>query len=210
MTGEYPKINTLWKRDESTHRLIEGAYSQPEFETVSRWRVTEKVDGTNIRVIRGPPGVGDIVIRGRTDNAQIPPALMSYLGETFTHDRLEAAVPEANVTLYGEGYGPKIQSGGRYRGDAGFILFDCLIDGTWLEFDNVKDIASKLGIPSVPDLGIMSEGKIVSMVQEGFASLCAEDTTLMAEGVVATSAPMMLTRYGERPVRWKLKARDFA
>lgn len=29
---EYPKINTIFKRDMTTHKLIYGQFSQPEFE----------------------------------------------------------------------------------------------------------------------------------------------------------------------------------
>jgi hypothetical protein len=206
---EYPKINTLWKRDEKTHRIIEGEYSEPEFAVITRWRATEKVDGTNIRIYWDYLA-GRVSFQGRTDDAQIPPPLLAYLASNFTPEKMAVQFGTAtHVVLYGEGYGPKVQNGGRYRASPGFILFDVLVDGTWLEFDNVKDVATKLGIPHVPDLGVCTMGKIVERVQDGFASTCADDTTLLAEGVVATSSPMMLTRWGHRPVRWKLKARDF-
>lgn len=206
---EYPKINTLWMRDEKTHRIIEGEYSEPEFAVVTRWRATEKVDGTNIRVYWDYLK-GEVSFHGRTDNAQIPPPLLAYLVEVFTPEKMAAQFGTASrVVLYGEGYGPKIQNGGRYRASPGFIIFDCIVGGTWLEFDNVKDVATQLGIPHVPDLGICTADKIAGMVRDGFSSACADDTALLAEGIVATSSPMMLTRWGHRPVRWKLKARDF-
>ena len=48
---EYPKIQTLFKRDDR-NVIIEGDWSVPEFAYLADkpWRWTEKVDGTNIRL----------------------------------------------------------------------------------------------------------------------------------------------------------------
>lgn len=52
---EYHKINTIFKRDPETRNktLLEGQYSVPEFEYLAnnKWIFTEKIDGTNIRVM---------------------------------------------------------------------------------------------------------------------------------------------------------------
>jgi len=48
----YPKIETLFKRDE-TFRVTDKL-RLPEFALVREWLVTEKVDGTNIRVVYLP------------------------------------------------------------------------------------------------------------------------------------------------------------
>ncbi len=52
---EYHKIQTVFLRDpETNHRtLLEGQYAEPAFEFLAgnRWVFTEKVDGTNIRII---------------------------------------------------------------------------------------------------------------------------------------------------------------
>ena len=49
---EYPKIESLYDRDETTHRFKIGEFRCPEFEYLyeNMWSATEKVDGTNIRV----------------------------------------------------------------------------------------------------------------------------------------------------------------
>ena len=47
----YPKIQTLWKRDKEMGKVIEGELSKPEFDNIKNWLVTEKIDGTNIRII---------------------------------------------------------------------------------------------------------------------------------------------------------------
>ena len=46
---EYPKIETLFNRDEK-FKVVEGDYRLPEFENIKQWDVTEKIDGTNVRV----------------------------------------------------------------------------------------------------------------------------------------------------------------
>lgn len=207
---EYPKINTIWKRDERTHRVIEHDYSCPEFAALDHWIVTEKVDGTNVRVSYQSNRAPAVLFAGRTDNAQIPPPLLVFLDRTFTRESMSVLEPSREVVLFGEGYGAKIQNGGRYRKTPGFVLFDVWIDGWWLEFPNVMDIASKLGIPHVPMLGELTTDEAVDIVTaQRPTSLIADDTTLPIEGIVATSAPMMMFRNGGAPIRWKLKIRDF-
>lgn len=207
---EYPKINTIWKRDERTHAVIVGESSCPEFGAVNQWTVTEKVDGTNIRVSYRPNYAPSVKFAGRTDNAQIPLPLLEYLEGAFTPQLMATLEPVGEVVLFGEGYGAKIQGGGRYRKTPGFVLFDVWIDGWWLEFPNVMDIAKKLGVPHVPLLGELTTEEAVDIVTaQRPTSLLSDDTSLPIEGVVATSVPMMMFRNGGAPIRWKLKLRDF-
>lgn len=76
---EYHKIQTVFKREqEKPNRILEGEYSDPAFEFLrqNRWMFTEKVDGTNIRVMWDGTNV---VFGGKTDNAQIPAFLLQRL-----------------------------------------------------------------------------------------------------------------------------------
>lgn len=209
---EYPKINTIWKRDEKTHKIIEGEYSCPEFGAIDRWTVTEKIDGTNIRVCYDPfHQTSDYILqfKGKTDNAQIPEPLMKHLHDTITLEKLQSIFPTENETpfdviLFGEGYGGKIQRGeSHYRKDEAFILFDVWVDGWWLEYPNIADVASKLGIPFVPPLGICSTKEAVALVKN-----MHETDIPYREGIVATSAPMMMFRKDWTPIKWKLKVKD--
>jgi len=218
---KYPKINTLWKRDmENKGKIIEGEYSCPEFKNIKLWRVSEKIHGTNIRIIYKKGSLSKVLFAGKTDNAIIEPELLEYLEETFTSEKMEKALmfkdelPQEAV-LYGEGYGPKIQKGGgRYRDDASVILFDIKVDEWWLEREDVEDIAKKLKIDLVPDLGLMTEEEIVFLVRntgyhlKGFKSVISKDKTLDAEGIVARSYPLVLFRDG-KPLMFKLKQEDF-
>ena len=227
---EYVKINSLWKREghdfsekdnqgspcpkgKSPAALIVGHHSEEEFSAIKRWHVSEKVDGTNVRIMwncypGGYQGVNDLKFGGRTKDAQIPTTLMTYLIDHFTQVRLQSVFPgQNNVHLFGEGYGPKIQSGGNYRPDVGFILFDVHVDGWWLKREDVKMISERLEVPMVPDLGIMTEEQVIEFVKSKPLSRCSAQPQVM-EGVVCRSEPLMLYR-NKKPIMWKLKVKDF-
>lgn len=215
----YPKINTLWKRDESG-KVIFGSYSCKEFELINEWEVTEKIDGMNIAV-RYIPGNESTVkcglsFFGRTENAQIPTELMNTLQEKFTPTSMDIAFPtaESEIFCFGEGYGPKIQSGGNYISKQSFILFDVVIRDKdnpsikwWLSRDAVSRIAKKLEIQTVPVIGKMNCTEIQEYVKSFPQSTIAERPVEM-EGVVCRTDPVIHFRNGD-PIMFKLKARDY-
>lgn len=75
--SEYHKIQTIFKRDMASKRktLMEGDWTLPEFEYLAgnAWTFTEKVAGTNIRVIFKD---GALAFGGRTEDAGIPAPLL--------------------------------------------------------------------------------------------------------------------------------------
>lgn len=215
---EYHKIQTLFKRDLNApgKPMIEGDWTTNDLKYLANndWIFTEKVDGTNIRInYEGPDlteGLGPkVVFGGRTDNAQIPTKLLQYLMETFTiglFDRNDFT----SVTLYGEGYGAGIQSGGLYNPtEQKFVLFDVVVHGEdqdwWLERDNVENVADKLGIECVPQIGIGTLHDAIDMVKSGLKS---EWGDFEAEGIVARPTVQLFNRKGERIIT-KIKGRDF-
>ena len=212
--SKYPKINTLWKRDEKNRYVImPGDFSCPEFENIKTWHVTEKIDGMNIRIFWD--GV-KVRFGGRTVNAQIPIPLLNYLQDTFTDELMmntfppigESVIPQ--VVLYGEGYGVKIQKGGgAYRKDVAFILFDVRVGGWWLKREDVSQVALKLNIEEVPTMSLMTTEQIEAYVKAEFTSdVETADDDKIAEGVVVRSHPLMLFRNGT-PIMWKLKVEDY-
>lgn len=204
---KYPKIQTLFKRDDtSNYTIIEGSISKKEFASIDRWLVTEKVDGTNIRILWDGENV---FFGGRTEKAKIPAYLLEVLEKTFTVEKFKEVFSNSeNVVLFGEGYGNKIQEvGSKYRKDNSFILFDCVINGWWLEKESVDSIAEQLSIKSVPVIGIMTKEDIVKFVKSKPLSLISEDELVM-EGIIAKSYPLMLFR-DETPVMFKLKVSDY-
>ena len=204
---EYHKIQTVFKRDPETRykTLLIGEYSMPEFEYLRNndWVFTEKVDGTNIRVMMND---GVISFGGKTDRAQIPADLINRLQTMFPpYGRMQETF-DCDVCLYGEGYGAKIQKGGgNYRDDQGFVLFDVKIGDYFLQREDVEDIASKLRIDVVPVIGLGSLDEMVEMTRKGFDSLWGNFT---AEGIVARPQTELKTRDGKRIIT-KIKHKDF-
>lgn len=206
--GEYHKIETLFERDKDTFKVDPTKLKSPVLGTLKEWDVTEKIDGTNVRVILSQ--AGEVTFGGRTDNAQMPADLIQYLVKTFLPHTLQEVLwrdGPADVVLYGEGYGAGIQKVGKlYRPDKAFILFDVLVAGAWwLDRESVADIAARLGIESVPYLGRMTLEEIVSLVSQPLTSKLADAP---AEGIVARPIETLFDK-GMKRIIIKLKGRDF-
>lgn len=222
---EYPKINSLWKREgwyftdeekrlkaKQGHRqsFIVGDYACPEFGSINRWEIDEKVDGTNVRIFWQPEDQFSPNFGGRTSNAQMPTPLLVHLQQTFYREKMQKVFPDVKkVILFGEGYGPKIQAvGSRYRNKVSFILFDVWIDGWWLEKHKVVDIADQLDIEHTVNHRILTTQEVVEFVQSKPKSYIAEDPSLVMEGVIARAYPLMLFRHHRSPIMFKLKVKD--
>lgn len=205
---QYHKIQTIFKRDPETKfkTLLIGEYSLPEFLFLANntWIFTEKVDGTNIRVMFD--STNGIQFRGKTDNAQLPTPLVKRLEERFFPqlEILKTNFPDG-VCLYGEGYGPKIQKGGKYRNDQDFVLFDIKIGDWWLQIDDVEDIGRTLNLDVVPIIG---KGTLDDAITKTIAGFNSQWGDFLAEGIVARPATELKTRNGERIIT-KIKHRDF-
>lgn len=207
---EYHKIQTVFKRDPETKfkTLIYGDYSLPEFEYLkdNDWIYTEKVDGTNIRVMWD----GDLfTFGGKTERAQIPAFLVNRLNEIFpdsARDTFNGIFDDAGVCLYGEGYGAKIQKGGgNYRGDQDFVLFDVKIGDWWLQRKDVEDVATRLGLDIVP---IVGHGSLKTMVEVTMVGCQSKWGEFKREGIVARPSTELKTRSGHRIIT-KIKYKDF-
>ena len=200
---EYHKIQTVFKRNMATkHKtLLECEWTMPEFEYLAsnRWTFTEKVDGTNIRVMFRD---GKVTFGGKTDAAQIPAQLVDRLRDRFP------SMPNdvVEMCLYGEGYGAKIQKGGgNYRQDQDFVLFDVRVGDWWLQRAGVEDVAAKLGIDVVPIIGEGTLHDAIAWAKRGIPSTWGD---FEAEGIVARPKTELCTRGGHRLIT-KIKCRDF-
>ena len=205
---EYHKIQTVFKRDmASKHKtLLEGQWTLPEFEylAINDWVFTEKVDGTNIRVMLQN---GTVTFGGKTDSAQIPAQLVTRLNERFLPltEKLHE-IFNCDICLYGEGYGAKIQKGGgNYRQDQDFVLFDIRIGEWWLQRNDVEDVAEKLGIEVVPIIG---EGSLYSAIEWAKRGIVSTWGDFEAEGIVARPKTELFTRNHQRIIT-KIKCKDF-
>jgi len=214
---KYHKIQSVYKRDPETNykTLIDGAYSLPEFEYLANnsWTWTEKVDGTNIRVMYASY-FDRITFGGKTDRAQIPAELgnnlnaqflpqLSKFQEIFNYDDDGEQI---DIVLYGEGYGAKIQKpGGLYRPDQGFVLFDVKVGHWWLQRKDVEEIGAELNTSVVPIVGVGSLPEMVEFAQSGYKSTWGD---FKAEGIVARPTVELKARNGGRIIT-KVKFKDF-
>ena len=204
---EYHKIQTVYLRDpQNKYRtLLDGIFSKEEFEYLAdcTWVFTEKVDGTNIRVMFDGE---DITFGGKTDRAELPKPLVQRLTERFSNEQtsFKSSFPEG-VCLYGEGYGAKIQGGGKYREDQDFVLFDVKIGEYWLQRNNVQEIADLFSLDTVPVIGNGTLFDFVDIARNGYTSHWGDFT---AEGIVARPEVELVTRRGSRIIT-KIKYKDF-
>jgi len=216
--NEYHKINSVFKRDMSKPNkpFIVGDWAESEFEFLQdcKWEWTEKVDGTNIRVMFDGENV---TFGGKTDNAQIPSHLVTKLQEMFltlpTRQLLKETFcregEDTKICFYGEGFGNKIQGkvGTDYlMNNVDFYLFDIKIGDWWLKREDVEELGKKFGLllPVVVGYGTINES--IELVKKGFDSRFG---TAKAEGLVLRPTTELYNRKGERIIT-KVKCRDFA
>lgn len=211
MSNKYHKILSLFKRDmDNDGKFIIGEWSTPELKYLkdNDWVFTEKVDGTNIRIMWNGK---EIKYAGRSDHAQLYVPLIRLLDARFkTQYQVFESIfgtEEMDIVLYGEGYGARIQKGGgNYISDGvDFVLFDVAINGLYLERENVEDIATKFGLDIVPIIGHGTLDDAIEMTKKSFSSRWGD---FVAEGIVARPRVELRTRRGERIIT-KVKYRDF-
>src|SRR5678809_1171774 len=100
--SEYHKIETLYERDEKTHRLKpELILKNSVYGCIKTWHFTEKIDGTNIRLIWQPlVGPADAPLKteslrigGKTDNAQIHAELIANIERMELREKFREVFP---------------------------------------------------------------------------------------------------------------------
>lgn len=204
--NEYRKIANVFKFDAKYQNIVDLNEPFKSLENLT-WVGTEKVDGTNIRIIWDGY---KIEIKGRTDNAQFQGELYDTLSQMFLTPEMECVFEQIfetkNVVIYGEGYGPKIQAGGDLYSDTPkFIVFDINIDGHYLKRANVLDICEKLNLDVVPELfsGTIDEAK--KFVSKHPASTINEKHEM--EGLVL-ELPLELFDKNGNPIKCKVRYRD--
>lgn len=206
----YNKIDTMYIRDiDGSKKLIEGLFRSKavEFCKDLTWQFTEKIDGTNIRVMWDGHKV---TYGGRTERASIPAHLMNKLIELFgseeTEQLFEQIFGEKEVIFFGEGYGVKIQNGGLYRPDVSFILFDVMINGNYQDREMVEQAAKQFGLEIVP---VVLEGTLQEGVDYVKSKPMSTIGTAPMEGLVGRPKMELQDRCGNRLIV-KIKVRDFA
>lgn len=214
MFYSYTKIDTPFKRDtEGSKKLIDNLFRDEtvEFLANCQWYGTEKVDGMNIGIVWDGHSVS---YQGRTTKAQLPNDLIKALDELFmgnvNEEMFEQLFGEKTVILYGEGYGGKVQRGGRYRPDCSFILFDIYMpnENIWLKREAIEEIAKTLNIDVVPILFTGSLYEAIEYIKSQPISKVANNNQTVIEGIVCKPMIDLLDRRNKRIIT-KVKVCDF-
>jgi len=213
----YHKINSIYKRDMKGNKLIEGAYSIPEFKYLksNQWVWTEKINGTNIRIQwLTDPLISEVIIKGKTDKAEIPTFLLTKLQATFAKEKMLKVFgigeEKPDICLYGEGYGARIQKGGGnyIKDNVDFILFDIKIGHWWLKREDIEKIAKQLNIKIVPIVGYGTLEEAVGLIKSKTLKSQLGNEDFLAEGIVIRPKIELKCRNGQRIIA-KIKHKDF-
>jgi len=87
-------------------------------------------------------------------------------------------------------------------------MFDVLVDGKWwLNWESVCDVAAKLHLDTVPEIGTMTLEAATALVRVGFPSKL-NGGKARAEGLVGRTAEPLFDKKGARLIV-KLKTKDF-
>lgn len=210
---EYHKIDTIYYRSvEGARKLLPGLWRDQTVCYLAglNWGWTEKIDGTNVRVIWDGYNVE---FRGRTDEADLPKHLLDRLTAIFGGDEAEGLFEQSfgakTAVLYGEGYGKKIQKDGeKYIPDGcDFILFDVAVGDVWLDRDSVEIVAQRFGIEAVPVVGIGPIRDAIDLVKTHPQSMIGTHEHEM-EGLVCRPVHELKDQRGHRVIV-KIKYKDF-
>lgn len=219
----YPKIDTLFERDKTSHKLVEPlVFKNPVYDQFKRFHFTEKIHGMNIRIILNDDK--SVIYAGRSDAAVLPGDLLKLLEEKFTQEKLietfwkrdiepGAEYKPFKVVIFGEGYGAGIQEGGSMLNPAkAFRMFDVAVMDRFLNWNAVEEIAKKFDVKTVPVIGEFPLDVAVDMVKKGIVSAVADEEGTpghTAEGLVGRTLAPLFDAKGDRVIL-KLKTEDFA
>lgn len=199
MLSKYPSIPNLLKRDPETHEILPG-FSHPVFEYLfdCKWHTAAKLDGTNIRIEFDEKG--DFTVKGRTDRANLKPALVEAISAQMEPYRGFWT----NQTIVGEGTGPGIQKGWeRYGNEYKFTAFDIVWDdGRYADKEETFSSLEEAGIPT-PEWSFMTLREATELVYNGLGSYPAPHE--YEEGLVCTA--MIPWHVGDRQPVVKVKHR---
>ena len=204
---EYPKIKNVFKFDEKYRTILSLNEPYESLKSIS-WYGSEKCDGMNIRINWDGHRIS---IAGHTEKSVVPDHMMKYLSDLFLTQEMEYVFEQIfedkEVTIFGEGYGYKIQTNGdKYIKDkVSFIVFDIHISDYWLERKNVEDICERMNLPIVPIVfnGTLDEAK--EYVRNHPASILSSEHEM--EGLVLRPKVNIFDRNGFF-ITCKLKYRD--
>jgi hypothetical protein len=209
-------------RDKQTNKVKKGQWSDPIFDYLqnAKFIFTEKLDGTNIRLIyqpeqeyhseSGQPLKARVSIKGRSDGAQVNGHLVDWC-KTLDVEKFVTVFGHRAVCIYGEGVGSGIRKGGLHYGPTHFRAFAIKGPHGFYRADIADDILRKgLGLQVAPVVleATLNEG--IEYMKTGFRTqLGPNPNTFQAEGLVGVPTVPICKPNGERIIV-KLKHCDLA
>jgi len=212
---KYEKFSSPFKKDEKFRNTIEVAQSLP----VGTWIKTEKIDGTNIRIILTKPneeGNRDILIASRklvlNQEDKNSKQYMDCIKEINLNKIKEYFKEvESTIVIYGEGYGAGVQKGGIYSSIKDFRVFDIRIGEAYQDFEYVQKVCIDNQLNIVPVIGECKEityGECYDSLKKFQETLIRDGSGGKPEGIVYKFEPVLLNKYKERLI-FKVKFKDF-
>lgn len=208
----YNKIPSLLKRDvrtgkfttEFTKDILKELYMK-DYPMV----VTEKIDGTNVRVYWDGYNFS---IWGRKGASEMPEGLLNYLEDKFSNYKMEALFEERfgdkPAVICGEGIGPKITE--KYgSGEYGFIGFDIMYNGRYLNYEECDKFFELINITPVPFMGRDTIYNIIELITNLNGTMKSLlNRNIIAEGVVLKPDIELYDNLGNRAIL-KIKQKDY-
>jgi len=212
---KYGKFSSPFVKDEKFMNTEELSQKLP----IGNWIKTEKIDGTNIRIILTKPdengerlthiGSRKLILNPTDKNSK---QFMDCLEEVNLH-KINEYFKDVNSTIiiYGEGYGAGVQTGGIYSSKKNFRVFDIRIGEAYQDFDYVQKVCIDNQLNIVPVLSNVDEityDECIKTLELFKETLIKEGNGGKPEGLVYKFEPVLLNKYKERLI-FKVKFKDF-
>ena len=213
---------TKYKKFDSPFKKDEHFINTPELNQVlpkGKWIKTEKIDGTNIRIIftkMDELGNRDILIGSRKLilNDQDKTSKIYYdciKGVNLYKLKEYFKDIKSTIVIYAEGYGAGVQKGGIYSKNKNFRVFDIRIDEAYQDFVYVEKVCidNQLNIvPVIDEIEEITFGECISSLNRLNNTLMTDGEGGKPEGIVYKFEPVLLNKYKERLI-FKVKFKDF-
>lgn len=212
---KYEKFSSPFRKDEGFKNTKELSQYMPK----GKWIKTEKIDGTNIRIILTKPdeeGKREIHIGSRklilNPDDKTSKQYMDCLLDVNLH-KLEEYFKDTDstVVIYGEGYGAGVQKGGIYSNIKQFRVFDIRIGSAYQDFAYVEKVCidNQLNIvPVIEEIEEINYMECVNALANFKETLITGGSGGKPEGIVYKHEPVLLNKYKERLI-FKVKFKDF-
>jgi len=212
---KYEKFSSPFKKDEKFLNTKDLSQNLPK----GKWIITEKIDGTNIRVIltkKDEEGNRETHIGSRklllNPEDKSSKQFLDCLEEVNLNKIKEYFDKvDSTVVIYGEGYGAGVQKGRIYSLKKNFRVFDIRIGEAYQDFEYVEKVCVDNQLNIVPMLGDIEEidyDGCVTLLGSHKETMIKEGDGGQSEGFVYKFEPVLLNKYKERLI-FKVKFKDF-